>query len=267
MSGSAAVGTLRAARRLIGLRLRRALNQVTVGWQVMRRKPVSGQKRTATPGKAKLGWMLAILIGVSMLFTVSNLSYLGLTNMKRALGSAEVAVDDGRTRQVQAPRSQPHRMPLPPAAGSTLPAGVLQGVALEIAVLLAATLLLSLGSSDLAKPDWDLEWLVTLPVSLATLLTVRIVERAFIGGALLLLWPFLTVVAWEAGNGFLAAVALGGLAAAPMMAIVATLRTVVDTGLRLRVSPGALRNLQAVIGIAAVVVLYLGMSPGTSASS
>ena len=61
--------------------------------------------------------------------------------------------------------------------------------------------------------------------------------------------------------------ALGLLAALPLLAIMATLRTIIDTGLRLSVSPGTLRNLQAVMGVVAVLFLYLGMSPGMSASS
>ena len=104
-------------------------------------------------------------------------------------------------------------------------------------------------------------------MSLATLLAVRIAERTFLSAALLLLWPFLAMVAWEAGYNFLASLALGGLTALPMLAVTATLRTIVDTGLRLSVSPGSLRNLQAVIGLAAIVFLYLGMSPGTSTNS
>jgi ABC-2 type transport system permease protein len=259
---SPSIGGIGAARLLVGLRLRRLLNQVQVSWQVMRRQPISGKKRTATPGKARLGWLLAGLIGISMMFTVTHLAIQGMANLQRALGSAQVA----KTEQVQAPMSQA-RVPLPPAPGNTLPAGVLQGVALELLILVAAAFLLSLGSGDLGKPDWDLEWLVTLPLSLATLLVVRIAERTFLSGGLLLLWPFLTIVAWEAGYSLAASVALGVLAALPMLAMVATLRTIVDTGLRLSVSPGALRNLQAVMGLVAVLFLYLGMSPGTSPNS
>jgi ABC-2 type transport system permease protein len=258
----ASEGAIGAVRLLVGLRLRRLLNQVQVSWQVMLRHPISGMKRTATPGKARLGWLLAGLIGISMTFTVTHLAVQGMENLQRALGSVQVA----KTEQVQEPKSQA-RVPLPPAPGNTLPAGVLQGVALELLILLAAAFFLSLGSGDLGKPDWDLEWLVTLPLSLATLLAVRIAERTFLSGGLLLLWPFLTIVAWEAGYSLPASVALGVLGALPMLAMVATLRTIVDTGLRLSVSPGTLRNLQAVTGLVAVLFLYLGMSPGTSSNS
>jgi hypothetical protein len=267
MSASASAGAARAARLLVGLRLRRFLNQVPVAWQAMRRKEITG-KRTATPGKARLGWLLAGVVGISMMFTVANLASQGLANMQRVLGSVEAAGPGAKAPAEASPTSQKApRVALPAAEGNTLPAGVVQAVALELLILLVAAFLLSLGSGDLAKPDWDIEWLVTLPVSLATLLSVRIAERTVLSAAYLLLWPFLTIVAWEAGYGIAAAAALGLLAALPLLAIIATLRTIIDTGLRLSVSPGALRNLQAVMGVAAVLFLYLGMSPGMSHNS
>ena len=188
--------------------------------------------------------------------------------MQRVLGSVEVAEPGTKAPAAQSPTAQKApRVPLPAAAGNTLPAGVLQAVALELLILLMAAFLLSLCSGDLAKPDWDIEWLVTLPLSLATLLSVRIAERTVLSAAYLLLWPLLTIVAWEAGYGIVAAAALGLLVALPLLAIMATLRTIIDTGLRLSVSPGTLRNLQAVVGVVAVLFLYLGMSPGMSPNS
>ena len=59
---------------------------------------------------------------------------------------------------------------------------------------------------------------------------MRIAERTFLSAAYILLWPFLSIVAWEAGYGIPAAVALGLLAALPLLAILATLRTIIDMG-------------------------------------
>ena len=79
--------------------------------------------------------------------------------------------------------------------------GVLQGCVFETCILLVAVLLMSLASREFASPDWDLEWLVTLPVSLSTLLGVRILERILVNPTgLLTLWPFLSAVAWESGH-------------------------------------------------------------------
>ena len=261
---SASIGAARAARLLVGLRLRRILNQLGTGlqWPRQRRKAGSEQtgeaKRTATPGKAKLGWLLAGFIGIAMVFGVANLAVQALSNMETALGSTQARPSATAAPSATQPQ-RARRVPLPPAAGNTLPAGVLQAVALEVVVLFIAAFLLSLGSRDLAQPDWDIEWLVTLPMALSTLLAVRIAERTIVNVGLLLLWPFLTVVAWWAGYRF-GALPLAFLATLPFLAISATLRTLIDTGLRLSVSPAKLRNLQAVMSVAAVLFMYLGMS-------
>jgi len=292
---SASVGAVRAARLLFGLRLRRFLNLMQAGWQFSRRwrKPAATpageqepkaeatselqppaaepnrQKRRATPSKAKLGWLLTAFVGASMVFSAAQLSFKALENMQhRALGSAEAARPlAAKAPAAKAPASQKVR-PSPQASPrKAIAPGVLKAVALEVLILMLAVFLLSLGSGELARPDWDLEWLVTLPIPLATLLSVRIAERTFVSGGLLLLWPFLTVVAWETGYGVAAAAALGLLAAVPLLAIAATLRTIIDTGLRLRVGPGQLRNLQALTSVMALLFLYLGMSAGLSANS
>jgi ABC-2 type transport system permease protein len=297
MTASARIGALAAARLLAGLRLRRGLNQVQASFSMWRRRKAAdgkdfgkdsgkdsgndkGTPRTGTAGKAKLGWLLGGLIGLSMLFGAFNISAQALLNMQRVLGVAPAPA--AKTYDWKAEQSRPDvskaydwkaEQLRPDAAARDrsevggLAAGVLQAVALEIVILLLATLFLSLGAGDLAKPDWDLEWLVTLPVSLFTLLAVRIAERTFLTGGLLLLWPFLAMAAWYAGHELSAALGVGLLAAIPLTAIVATLRTLVDTGLRLRVGPAKLRNLQAILGVAAALLLYLGMSAGTSPHS
>lgn len=265
MSAVTSIGAAQAARLLVGLRLRRLLNQTMVSIQVLRRQKVTGEKRAATAGKAKLGWLLAGLVGVSMLFGATNLSMQAVSNIQQTLGLANVEPPSSEASQAQ-PKKPPARVPLPAAEGSALAAPVLQAVGLEAALLLLVVVLFALGTGELARPDWDMEWLATLPVSLPTLLSVRIAERTFVSGGLLVLWPFLSVVAVEAGYVW-GALPLALLAALPLLAITATVRTVIDTGLRLSVSPGKLRNLQAVLGVAAVIFLYLAMSPGVSASS
>src|SRR5262249_54039627 len=105
MNGSTSIGAGRSARLLIGLRLRRLLNQTLASWQILRRKKVTGEKRAATAGKAKLGWLLAGLIGISMIFGVTNIAVQAVTNMQRALGSVEVAAPASASPQA-APKSQ-----------------------------------------------------------------------------------------------------------------------------------------------------------------
>jgi membrane protease YdiL (CAAX protease family) len=265
MSATAPIGAAKAARLLVGLRLRRLINQALVSIQVLRRQKVTGEKRAATGGKAKLGWLLAGLVGLSMLFGAANLSFQAMSNVQRTLGFVQAETPPAKASQAR-PEKAAARVPLPAAEGSAFAGPVLQAVALLAAILLVTVLLFSLGTGELARPDWDMEWLATLPVSLPTLLSVRIAERTFVSGGLLVLWPFLGIVAFEAGYAW-GALPLGLLAALPLLAIAATVRTVIDTGLRLSVSPGSLRNLQAVLGVAAVLLLYLAMSAGMSTSN
>ena len=218
VSGSTSVGAFGAVRRLVGLRLRRLLNQMQATFQTMRRRPASGQKRTGQAPKAKLGWFLAVFVGLWMTLTIAVFSYEALDTMQRALGTVEVVSEGAETGQARTSPSGVRRVPLPPAEGSTLPAGVLQAVALEVLILLLAGFFFSLGSGELAKPDWDIEWLVTLPVPLSTLLAVRIAERTIFNNGLLLLAPFLTVAAWIGGYGLVQAAPLALLATLPLLA-------------------------------------------------
>ena len=72
MSAPASIGAAQAVRLLVGLRLRRLLNQALVSIQVLRRQKVTGVTRAASAGKAKLGWLLAGLVGLSMLIGPIN---------------------------------------------------------------------------------------------------------------------------------------------------------------------------------------------------
>jgi hypothetical protein len=366
VSASTPISAARAARLILRLRLARFFNQVASGFQRFRREPVSG-KRTATPGKNKLGWFVGGLVALSMIFSFTNIARQAMANLQERLGSTTVTVakspadagppqgwlgaqlanltkeeaqalgrgevqgakvtgtvaaspaakaglqrDDiiiGVDRQdiasardlirlvaSQAPGAsvelivmrsgkklplpvllaarptgavtpQHKRVPLPAAPGYALPWQVLQGSLLEACVLMAATLLMLLASREIAQPDWDVEWLVTFPVPLTTLLGVRILERTLVNPAgFFILWPFLSVVAWEAGHRF-AAPLLGLAVAFALLGILTTIWTICDTGLRLNLSPPKLRNLQALLSIVAVGSLYLAMSPGIAADS
>ncbi|MBO0763901.1 MAG: CPBP family intramembrane metalloprotease [Hyphomicrobiaceae bacterium] len=264
---------LRATRLLIGLRLRRALNRFTAAFQ--RRHRAAAGQRTATPGKAKLGWLIGGLVALAMVFSYTNFAYLALVNFKRALGfiqmpvqapAAQKKITAAAPTNPQAAPQQGRWVRLAPAPGFTLSAGVLQAAALEMSILLAAALMLSLAGIELVRPEWDMEWLATLPVGMSMLLAARIVERTVVGPGLIVLVPFLTVLAWDAGH-HVGALPLGLAAALPLAAIAATVRTIIDTGLRLSVSPAQLRNLNALVSIASIVILYLAISPGTSTGS
>jgi hypothetical protein len=156
--------------------------------------------------------------------------------------------------------AKPSVRPIAPAPGTVLAPGVLHGAAIEVMLLGLAALFTALASREIARPEWDLEWLVTLPLPLSTLLLGRLVERAVTNSAgLLMLGPFLSVIAWTCGFRWSAPFVGVGLTFA-LLFVVGTFQTLVDTGLRLSLSPPKLRNLQAVISLISVLPLLLALS-------
>jgi ABC-2 type transport system permease protein len=141
------------------------------------------------------------------------------------------------------------------------------GTAFLLAVMWWAALLITVGSGDLVKSDWDLEWLVTLPIRSDTLLWSRILERSIVQpSGVLTLGTACIVLAWYSGFRWLAPVA-GLLAAWPLMLLGAVARTLIDTGLRLHLKAAQLRNLHAVLAVLSIITMYLAFSFGLPGKS
>jgi membrane protease YdiL (CAAX protease family) len=230
-----AVSPLRAVRLLTGLRLARLANQFSM---LYNRRLGGGASRQASPGKGRNRWVISGVVALLMLFTYGNLTRQSIVNLRFALD--------------------------PP--GSTVPGAIsealMRGLSMEMSLLLLVVILLSLGTRELAQPDWDLEWLVTLPVRMPTLLWSRLLERSVANpvGVLTLL-PAGTILAWGGGLRW-SAVLVGTIGVFPLLLLGALARTLVDTGLRLRLSAAKLRNLQAVLSIVSLLLLYAVMSLG-----
>jgi hypothetical protein len=143
--------------------------------------------------------------------------------------------------------AKPVLQPIPPAPGSAFAPGVLRVAAFLATLLLFGALFIVLASREIARPEWDLEWLATLPLPLSTLLLSRVVERAVTNWAgLIALAPFLSVVAWQCGYRWCAPL-IGTALTFALLFVVAVFQTSVDTGLRLSLSPP--RNLQAIVSL------------------
>jgi membrane protease YdiL (CAAX protease family) len=247
----------RAVWLLTRLRLQRLLNVSGKGLAFYRR----GKSRPATPGKKRGRWLLGALLVLPMLFASGNIARHGVLNMHCLL-------DQVAACQAQGSMQAGERLLAPVIAeliGHPFSTALAGGLTLQLMLLWLVSVLLPLGMGELSKPDWDLEWLVTLPVDKATLLWARVLERTVVNPAgLLALWPSTTVIAWYSGQGWLSP--LSGLAASLLLlALAAMLRTLVDTGLRLSLSPARLGNLQALLSVAGVFPMYMGMSFGMGA--
>jgi ABC-2 type transport system permease protein len=153
--------------------------------------------------------------------------------------------------------AKPTVKPIAPRAGNVLAPGVLNGATLEATLLLLATLFMTIAGRELTRAEWDLEWLVTLPLPISTLIGCRLVERtATNASGIILLSPFLAVVAWYCGYRWTAPL-LGIALTVALSLLVATLQTLLDTGLRISLPPPKLRNLQALVSLVSVLPLLL----------
>jgi ABC-2 type transport system permease protein len=254
----------RAAWLLIRLRLRRHLNLIALGWRYRMGSP----GRKAASRSSPTMWLASAFVALMMLGGAAHLSYQGIANIEKILGSHQVAPDPaGDARDLTAQQSRPSLRLFPPPPGSMVSRGVLQGVTFAATLLLIMASLVALAGRDLARPDWDLEWLVTLPLPLSTLLLSKVLERSVTSVAgFLTLGPFLSVFAWWCGYRWTAPLFGFGLTLV-LLPLVATVQLLVDTGLRLLLSPPKLRNLQATISLVSIFPMFLAMSMAMAATS
>jgi len=232
---------LRSTSLLIRLRLRRLANLIAAGSQG-RKKP-GDKTRTGNPGK-RSSKIVLYLAWPMMLFMFGAITANSVMNLHGALdppGSFWVTVEFSTALAV--------------------------GIAFLLFVLWFASLLVTIGSGELAKPEWDLEWLITLPVRADTLLWARLAERSIVNpsGAIALI-PACTAIAWFSGLRWSAPL-IGVLAAWPLLLLAALVRTLIDTGLRLRMRAAQLRNLHAVISVLSIITMYLAISIGLKGKS
>ncbi|MBW3511635.1 MULTISPECIES: type II CAAX endopeptidase family protein [Janthinobacterium] len=244
----------RAVWLLTRLRLQRLLNASGRGFSFKK----NSKSRPATPGKRGGRWLLGALLLLPMLLSFGSIARHSVLNMHCLLDQVAACQARG-SLHTGSHLLDPVIAQLMAAPFSAVLTG---GLTLQLALLWLVSVLLPLGMGELSKPDWDLEWLVTLPAEKSTLLWARVLERTLVNPAgMLALWPGTTVIAWYSGQGWFSSLS-GLLTSLVLLALAAMLRTLVDTGLRLSLTPSRLGNLQAVISLAGLFPMYLGMSFG-----
>src|SRR5262249_40551712 len=223
-------------------RLRRMRNQIAAAW---RYRPVRG--------------IFGVLVALYMLYSFTGLAYQGIANIEVSLGAAQVESPahsgsdvGGRANAASGERSGPALHRAAPAPGSVLATRVLRGVTFAATLILATVLFISIALRELVRPEWDLEWLITLPLPLSTLICSMLIERVVTNSfGFALLGTFLSALAWKCGHG-LPAPLLGIGLTIVMLFLVAIMQVLVDTGLRLVLRPAKLRDLQAAMYLLAV---------------
>ncbi|WP_229633468.1 CPBP family intramembrane glutamic endopeptidase [Duganella qianjiadongensis] len=215
--------------------------------------------RDGNGGKAAGSWILASVIALTMAISLLSMSSNIVLNLQCHVVStsachASAATEGGPAHNhIAAAELEKARSFAPPLQ---------RALALELGALFLISVLLPLGSKEMAQPDWDLEWLVTLPVSRSSLLWGRIVERSvsnIIG--IFLLSAGYGMIAWYGGQGWYS-VPLALLAAALLLPLSAVVQTLADTGLRMALPASQLRNLQALISLLGLPLMYLVIATG-----
>lgn len=251
-----AISSRQAVWVLTRLRLRRLLNQFTGNlFQAIGKRAKA--RSSANPRKTTL-WVIAMLMLLLMSFSLTFGARNILLRLECKLDAVAVCTEAG-----------PHGKP---AFNSELAADILHqapftptvtgALALLLAIVFVLSVLMPLASRELSQPDNDLEWLTTLPVQRRAILLGRTLGRAASNGVgMLMLLPLLGMIAWYSNLGWYSVPAML-LTATVMLILAGTLLAVVDTGLRLWLSGGQLRNLQAINSLCSMPLMYFVMSMG-----
>lgn len=285
---SAPVSLWRAAGLLARLRLRRIVNQ----FRALTRYRMGSPDRKAASRASPFGGMFFMLVMFAMYGSFTMMSYQSITNIENGPVPAQASqvgrIDPAKTdyattdsakvdsaRSSQAPtnpgqgrradasgpqRTRPVVRPAKPAPGRVMETRVLQGTTTEATMILIAVLLSVVANRELTKPEWDVEWLVTLPLPLSTLIGSMLIERVVANSfGFVFLGAFLSALALKCSYG-LAAPLVGIGLTIPVMFLAAIVQILADTGLRMALPPSRLRNLQAVANLAVVVPLIFVLS-------
>lgn len=216
------------------------------------------KKRDGIAGKRGTLWLLTLVMGLFMSFSAVSLTNGVALNMQCQLDPAsECRWSDNRGETHTDLHIAEEELATAPFS-----APLLNGLTMELSILFLIAVLLPLGGKELAQPDWDLEWLVTLPVRRSTLLWGRVLERSASNvTGLFALVPAYGVIAWHSGFAW-SALPVALLAAAVLLPLAALLHTLADTGLRMWLPASQLRNLQAVTGLFNLPLIYFVMALG-----
>ena len=246
---------VRAIWLMTKMRLTRQRNMIANN---MFRKFRKKKARDGIAGKQSGLWLLTLVMVVFMSFSFVSISRNMVLNMDCHLvadSACHVVGKSGeRHDDIELAAVELHQAPFQPE--------LTRGLTMVVTLLFGIAVLLPLGSKELAQPDWDMEWLVTMPVERATLLWGRLLERSAANfSGMFALLPPLGIVAWYSGMGWFAPLAAMA-ALLVLLPLAALLHTLADTGLRMWLPASQLRNLQAVTGLFSMPLIYFVMALG-----
>src|SRR3954471_9040768 len=142
-------------------------------------------------------------------------------------------------------------------------------VATELFVLFVALVAegVSLKNKDLGRLDWDLEWLMALPVSLAVLQVMKVIEQTVLNVfGWTTVFPLLTAYCWHQGLRWSAPV-VSFVLSLNILLLLGVTRVVVETAVRRYCPIWIIRNFQAFCTLVAVSAMALALAPSLAASN
>jgi ABC-2 type transport system permease protein len=237
---------------LTRVRLLRMFNMVNA-FSLRKKKD---RQRSGTQRKRTVYWILSPIVGALMMLGVINIINGSIVNLHCAIDHSQACIKAVTLKNNPAVQHSIMAHMKATAFSTRLAAAA----TLQMLMLWLVSVLMPLSSRELAQAEWDLEWLVTLPVQRRALLWGRLLERTLANpSGITSVWPACIVLAWYGGHGWWSA--FSGLAAACVLLMLAALaRTLVDTGLRLSLAPSQLRNLQALASVACLPIMYMALS-------
>ncbi|GAB2867203.1 hypothetical protein GCM10027277_40240 [Pseudoduganella ginsengisoli] len=241
---------------LTRVRVLRLFNMLTSMQFGKKKGQRNATQRGGTRRKRTVYWILSPIIGLLMMVGVINIINGSIVNLHCAIDHSRACMQAATLKDNPAVQSVIMYQLKAMAFSTKLAAAA----TLQMLMLWLVSVLMPLSSRELAQPEWDMEWLVTLPVKRNALLWGRLLERTFANpSGAASVWPACIVLAWYGGHGWLSVVS--GLAIASVLLVLAALvRTLADTGLRLSLAPSQLRNLQAVASVACLPIMYMALS-------
>src|SRR5437762_10040908 len=136
-------------------------------------------------------------------------------------------------------------------------------VATELLVLFIALVAegVSLKNKDLSRLDWDLEWLMALPVSLAVLQVMKVIEQTVLNVfGWTTIFPLLTAYCWHQGLRWSAPL-VSFILSLNILLLLGVTRVVVETAVRRYCPIWIVRNFQAFCTLLAVGAMALALAP------
>lgn len=245
---------------LIRLRLRRLGNLLSRGKSKPHTASGSGKPaktRAATPAKRRVGTVLALVVTALMLIGLFSLARIAVLNLHCQLDAASQCL--AIAHEHHGNLAAGHQAAAQELAQRGVAPQLAHALAFQLAMIMLLAVVMPLAAERNSGEDWDLEWLVTLPVGRHALLLARVLERSVVNPVgMLILPPSCMMLAWIVGWRWSVPLA-GLLAVVLLLPVTAVVRTILDTGMRMTMSPSRLRNLLALTGVVTAPVMFMAM--------